>query len=144
MKKLLLLVSAILIGWTANAQNAAVIAFETETIDYGTIEQDADGNRVFKFTNNGKEPLIITNCKGSCGCTVPQWPKTPIMPGETGEIKVKYDTKRVGQFNKTVTVTSNASNGEVVLKIRGVVKANPNEETVPLKKESNTSPLQVR
>jgi hypothetical protein len=86
--------------------NAPEIAFDTEVIDYGTIEHNADGNRVFKFKNTGKEPLIITNCTGSCGCTVPTWPKEPIKPGASGEIKVKYDTGRVGAFEKTVTVNS--------------------------------------
>ena len=61
--------------------------------DYGEIKQNADGNCSFKFTNTGDAPLIISNAKGSCGCTVPVWPKEPIAPGETSEIKVKYDTK---------------------------------------------------
>lgn len=88
--------------------NAAEISFVTETIDYGTIEHNADGNREFKFKNSGKEPLIITNCQGSCGCTVPTWPKEPIKPGASASIKVHYATDRVGQFEKTITVTSNA------------------------------------
>jgi hypothetical protein len=102
--------------------NAAEIIFEQEVLDYGTIEHNADGNRVFKFKNTGKEPLIITNCVGSCGCTVPTWPKEPIKPGATSEIKVKYATDRVGAFEKTITVSSNAKTSSKVIKIKGVVK----------------------
>jgi hypothetical protein len=115
--------------------NAPEITFESETIDYGTIDQGANGERVFVFTNTGKEPLIITNTKGSCGCTVPTRPTDPIAPGEKGEIKVKYDTKRVGPFTKTVTVSSNASAGTKVLKITGVVKAVTPAKTTPEKEE---------
>jgi hypothetical protein len=102
--------------------NAAEIVFEQEVLDYGTIEHNADGNRVFKFKNTGKEPLIITNCVGSCGCTVPTWPKEPIKPGASSEIKVKYATDRVGAFEKTITVSSNAKTASKVIKIKGVVK----------------------
>lgn len=115
----------------------AVMDFETEVIDYGTIPQNADGVRTFKFTNTGNEPLIISNAKGSCGCTVPTWPKKPINPGESGEIKVKYATNRLGPINKSVTVTSNAVEKNTVLRIKGnVVK----KETTPVKKEENMAP----
>jgi hypothetical protein len=109
--------------------NAADVVFETELIDYGTIEHNADGNREFKFKNTGKEPLIISNCTGSCGCTVPTWPKEPIKPGETSSIKVHYATDRVGAFEKTVTVTSNAKSATKVLKIKGNVKPDPASTT---------------
>lgn len=99
----------------------AKIEFETTTIDYGTIERNSDRERIFKFTNTGTEPLIISHAKGSCGCTVPTWPKEPIMPGKTGEIKVNYDTNRVGTFRKTVTLTTNATPASVVLNIKGTV-----------------------
>ncbi len=105
--------------------NAAEIAFDTEVIDYGTIEHNADGNREFKFKNTGKEPLIITNCQGSCGCTVPTWPHEPIKPGGTSSIKVKYATDRVGAFEKTVTVSSNGKTASKIIKIKGVVKPDP-------------------
>jgi len=101
----------------------AGMVFENETIDYGTIEQNADGQREFAFTNNGDKPLIIMNAQGSCGCTVPDAPKEPIAPGAKAVIKVKYDTNRVGAFTKTVTVTSNASTTPKVLTIKGEVKA---------------------
>ena len=116
--------------------NAPDVSFETEVIDYGTIEHNADGNREFKFKNTGKEPLIISNCQGSCGCTVPTWPKDPIMPGQTSSIKVHYATDRVGTFEKTVTVTSNAKNPSKVLKIKGTVKPDPTPAATPTPAES--------
>ena len=94
-------------------------------LDYGTIKYDSDGSREFKFKNTGKEPLIIYSATGSCGCTVPTAPKDPIKPGETGVIKVHYDTKRVGSFEKTVTVSSNGKTPSKTLKIRGTVEAAP-------------------
>lgn len=118
-------------------QNAPVLSFETEVIDYGTIEQGADGNREFKFTNTGREPLIISNARGSCGCTVPTWPKTPIAPGASDVIKVHYDTKRIGPINKSVTVTSNASQATIVLRIKGTVKAPTPVQTTPVNENEN-------
>jgi hypothetical protein len=115
--------------------NAPEITFESEVHDYGTIKQGADGTCEFKFKNTGKEPLIISNAKGSCGCTVPTWPKEPIMKGQTGVIKVHYDTKRVGAFTKTVTLNSNAKSETKVLTIKGLVEASDEStEAVPLKK----------
>lgn len=105
----------------------AAFKFENEVLDYGTIENGSDGNRVFKFTNVGTEPLVITNAKGSCGCTTPEWPKEPIAPGASSTIKVHYDTKRTGAFEKTVTLESNATEASKVIKIKGVVNA-PAEE----------------
>jgi hypothetical protein len=105
-----------------------VLEFENEVIDYGEIAVNSDGNRVFKFKNIGKAPLIISNVKGSCGCTVPTKPEEPIMPGETGEIKVKYATNRIGPFSKTVTLTSNAYEPTVVLRIKGRVLEQKSEE----------------
>jgi hypothetical protein len=116
----ILFVFLITIGLTAQNQ-IAKISFETETIDYGTIEKGADGLRVFKFTNTGDAPLIITAVKSSCGCTVPKKPTEPIMPGNQGEIEVKYDTNRVMPIRKTITVTSNAERATVALKIKGTV-----------------------
>ena len=101
--------------------NAPEFKWESTDIDYGTIKQDENGGREFKFTNVGKSPLVISNCRGSCGCTVPDCPKEPIMPGKTGVIKVNYDTHRIGAFTKTVTVESNAKNSPETLKIHGTV-----------------------
>lgn len=110
---------------TPENPNAPEIIFENENIDYGTVEYDADGNREFKFKNKGKEPLIIYSATGSCGCTVPTAPKEPIKPGEAAVIKVHYDTKRPGSFEKSVTVSSNAKTPSKVLHIHGTVKAAP-------------------
>jgi len=111
--------------------NAPKFKFESEVIDYGVIEHNADGNRVFKFTNVGKEPLIISGAVGSCGCTTPDWPKEPIKPGATGVIKVHYATDRVGNFEKTVTISSNADTPSKVLKIKGEVKPDPTPAVTP-------------
>ena len=87
--------------FTCIYSQAQEISFEKEIHDFGTFEQHGDGAYEFKFTNTGDAPLIISNSKGSCGCTVPVWPKEPIIPGESNVIKVKYDTKRIGAFNKS-------------------------------------------
>ncbi len=105
--------------------NAPKFKFENEVMDYGTIAHNADGNREFKFTNVGKEPLIISNAVGSCGCTTPVWPKEPIKPGASAIIKVHYATERVGAFEKTITLTSNADTPSKVIKIKGVVNPDP-------------------
>lgn len=108
-------------------QDGPVMAFETETVDYGVIEQGSEPFRVFKFTNTGNAPLIITNAKGSCGCTVPTYPKEPIGPGESSEIKVRYDTNRLGKFTKRVTLTTNVGTEQKMLTITGEVIKKPEE-----------------
>ena len=103
-----------------------IFSFESETIDYGTIEQNSDGNRTFVFTNTGDSPITITKVIGSCGCTVPTAPTEAILPGEKGEIKVRYDTKRTGVFNKSVKITSNAETSLKIVHIKGkVIKSAP-------------------
>lgn len=119
MKKIILVALVALVSFAAQAQ--AKIVFKTDTIDYGQIAKGSDGVRVFEFTNTGSEALVISDVKSSCGCTVPEKPKGPIAPGETGQIKVKYDTKRVGPIRKTVTVYSNATEAIKALKIKGEV-----------------------
>ncbi len=99
------------------------IKFEKTVHDYGTIEQGADGNCEFVFENNGTEPLILSDVRSSCGCTVPSWPREPIMPGKKSSIKVHYDTNRIGGINKTITVSTNGNPERVVLSIRGTVNA---------------------
>ncbi len=141
MKKAFLLFGAMFLmafAFEANAQGpdakvgGATIEFEKEVHDYGTMKQHGDGGCEFVFTNNGTEPLIISNARGSCGCTVPNWPKEPIAPGKTGVIKVNYDTKRVGPINKSVTITSNASNSPTkVIRIKGKVEAAPTAPVAP-------------
>ncbi|MDC6390151.1 DUF1573 domain-containing protein [Maribacter sp. PR1] len=124
MKKIVLVLFVGLLGLSLKAQDtAAKIEFKTETVDYGEIEKGSDGIRVFEFTNTGSAPLIISNVRSSCGCTIPKKPEDPIMPGKTGEIQVKYDTNRVGPIRKAITVTSNADTPTKILKIKGEVKA---------------------
>jgi hypothetical protein len=111
------------------------MAFENETIDYGAIKQGADPFRVFKFKNEGSEPLVITGARGSCGCTVPTYPQEPILPGKTAEIKVRYDTQRIGPFTKTVTITTNEAGESAthILTIKGDVKQAEEKDAVPTK-----------
>ena len=101
--------------------NAQEFKFEKEIIDYGKIAKGDNGERIFVFTNIGDKPLIIKNIQSSCGCTVPKKPEKPIMPGEKGEIKVSYDTKRLGGFSKSITIFSNAKSPRKVIKIKGYV-----------------------
>ncbi len=112
--------------------NGPKVEFKKDTHDYGDVKYGADGTCTFEFKNTGNAPLIISNAAGSCGCTVPDWPKEPINPGKTGVITVKYDTKRPGAINKSVTITSNATNESTkVLRIKGNVGAKP-ESAVPV------------
>ena len=150
MKKIILLAAITLFGVaTSNAQTAKKAAkkadapvkvetqkvdgpgmvFENETIDFGTIPHNADGNREFVFVNNGNKPLKIESTQGSCGCTVPTKPEGDIAPGAKGTIGVKYDTNREGPFTKTVTIKSNAVGQETkVVTIKGTVLPDPNKK----------------
>tara|TARA_B100000767_G_C19775341_1_gene542242 strand:+ start:685 stop:1068 length:384 start_codon:yes stop_codon:yes gene_type:complete len=101
------------------------IEFESNEVDYGEIIKGSDGIRVFTFINSGDMPLEITKVYSSCGCTIPKKPENPIAPKEQGEIMVKYDTNRLGQIRKTITVNSNAINTpSVTLKIKGTINTN--------------------
>ena len=133
MKKFFLLSMFVSLAFTAiNAQDAKTqdqptdgpkITFNEQEHNYGTLKKGGDGNCEFLFTNEGNEPLILSNVKASCGCTVPTWTKEPIMPGKTGSIKVRYNTNNVGGFTKTITVTCNAINApRTTLKIKGKVE----------------------
>lgn len=128
MKKFILVAVIALISFAAHAQPE--IKFKTETIDYGQIAKGSDGLRVFEFTNTGNQPLIISDVKSSCGCTVPEKPKGPIAPGASSAIKVKYDTNRVGKIRKTVTVYSNATEPIKALKINGEVMASDDKSVL--------------
>ena len=110
-----------------NQSTEPIITFATMVYDYGTIYNGDNGTCEFVFTNTGKEDLVLTNVYSSCGCTVPDWPKEPIPKKKSAVIKVKYDTNRVGTIDKQITVESNATNGRVVLKIKGMVLDSPND-----------------
>ncbi|MCX6245444.1 MAG: DUF1573 domain-containing protein [Bacteroidetes bacterium] len=118
--------------------NAPEIAFDKTVHDYGTVVQGADATCEFKFTNTGKEPLILSKPVSSCGCTVPTWPQEPVLPGKSDVIKVTYSTHNIGPINKTITVNSNAKTARVVLSIKGNVVAKPAEK-VPEKTNDNGS-----
>lgn len=118
MKTLGLFLVVLFVSFSLNAQE---FKFEKETINYGKIDKGSNGERVFVFTNIGDQPIIIQKIQSSCGCTVPKKPEKPVMPGEKGEIKVSYDTKRVGGFSKAITIFSNAKTPRKMIKIRGYV-----------------------
>jgi hypothetical protein len=148
MKKLLttLGLSALVLGAFAQENTKTVggsgpmITLDKEVHDYGTIEQNANGTCEFKVTNTGDQPLIISQCKGSCGCTVPKCDTAPIAPGASSIITVKYATERIGPINKSVTITSNAVNAPTkVIHIKGEVKASPNAK--PTSPVRTTSPM---
>jgi hypothetical protein len=136
-KSILIAASTLLFAFAANAQtdkaapavpaenkNAADMVFESEEFNYGTIKQGESVTHEFTFTNNGKEDLIITNAQGSCGCTVPVWPKEPLKKGTKGTIKVTFNSAgKMGLQDKTVTITSNAKNSPRVLHLKGTVEA---------------------
>lgn len=120
MKRILLSLSAAL--FLALGVNAQEMNFESTTHDYGTIPQDIPASYEFVFKNSGTAPLIISEAQGSCGCTVPEYPKEPVMPGKTGKIKVTYNAKSLGQFKKSVTIKSNdPTTPSVELRIEGNV-----------------------
>lgn len=110
-----------------NNKNAPVFKFNDLTHDFGTLPEGPQAVHMFEFTNTGKEPLIIQSVTASCGCTTPEWPKQPILPGKKGKIKVMYNTQgRVGPFTKEVYILSNAQNPDgkerFELTIKGTVK----------------------
>ncbi|HBG69439.1 MAG: hypothetical protein A2W93_15315 [Bacteroidetes bacterium GWF2_43_63] len=125
-----------LTGIAINAQSGATVKFDKLVHDFGEITAGDRAEVDFTFTNTGNEPLLLSNVRSTCGCTVPTWPHEPILPGKTGAIKVKYDSGRIGPINKQVTVESNATNGTVYLKISGNIKKKP-EEIMPFQNYDN-------
>jgi hypothetical protein len=103
--------------------NAGMAKFKWDktTHDFGKIEENLPVEHKFAFTNNGKSPLIISNVRPSCGCTVTEYTKEPVPPGKKGFVKATYDTKRVGIFNKSIRVTANIEGGTEMLMIKGEV-----------------------
>ena len=132
---IMLLFAGVAKAQDTKVQNGPQIEFEKLVHDYGDVPYNGNGECEFRFTNTGNEPLLVQKPKSSCGCTIPSWPKEPILPGESEVIKVTYRTNRVGNINKTVTVTSNAvDNPTVVLRIKGRVLEQPTE-AMPEKKD---------
>ena len=128
MKKLLAVFTMLLVSAVTFAQSGPKIEFaaENNTIDYGTVVRGKDsGLRTFEFKNTGDAPLVVSNVRSTCGCTVPSKPEAPIMPGKTGKIDVKYNMS-IGRISRTITVETNAVNhtdGKVALRIKGEVVA---------------------
>ncbi len=149
MKKTILLAAcSVFFAFAANAQaektaapapapaaapaSTAEMTFEVEEYNFGTIKQGEVVTREFTFTNSGKEDLIITNAQGSCGCTVPQWPKEAVKKGAKNVIKVTFNSAgKMGLQDKTVTITSNAKNSPRVLHLKGTVEAPAPVQTAP-------------
>jgi hypothetical protein len=114
-------------GATDPAAGGAIIKFEEETHDFGDLLQGGDASWVFKFTNEGTTDLIISGAKGSCGCTVPKWSSEPVPPGGEGEIRVQYDSNRIGGISKSVTINSNATEPVKTIFIKGNISPKPAE-----------------
>jgi hypothetical protein len=129
MKNVVLLISFCVSALNLFSQQPVVsispkVKFVSEVIDLGTVNQDGDGSREFKLTNVGKEPLILQSVNSSASSLVASWPKEPVEPGKSAVIKAQYDTKRVGKFEKTLTVqTNDPERPSIVLKIKGEVVA---------------------
>ena len=134
MKYVILLVTGFLLFTGCNNKNNTVdpsartvvkgtsISFDTKTFNFDTILFKKKAEYKFNFINDGEKPLVIYDVKTSCGCTVANFPKQPVKKGKSGNIKVEYDTKRIGAFNKTIRVYTNTSTDAIVLKIKGFVK----------------------
>ena len=122
----LLLLVGLVVGCKSDPEQRAKeggkeIWFEEHLHDYGEILEDSDGSWSFAFKNLGVEAIVINRVRSTCGCTVPDWPKEPVEPGESGEITVKYNTAQTGTFLKSVFVYSSAVNSPVKLQIKGKV-----------------------
>ncbi len=143
MKKIIFTAVTALFAMGMMAQTPVVsgpqITIDKDVHNFGNIPYGGNGTCEFKVTNTGTEPLILSKCKGSCGCTVPTCEPNPIAPGASTNITVKYDTKRAGVIDKSVTINSNAVNEPVmVVRIKGKVEPDPNAPApsgVPVKEQ---------
>ena len=127
---------------TSNAPRTAV-KFAKDEYDFGKVISTSENTYKFAFTNTGSEPLIIENAQGSCGCTVPKCDTAPIKPGQSTLVTVKYDTKRVGPINKSVTISSNAANApEKIVRISGTIEPGPETPASPVKEQSPMAPVE--
>jgi len=146
MKKIGILIIFVFFAFQIQAQQTtkkaseATLKFMETNHDFGKILYRSKGTHEFKFVNAGKEPILLSRPRSSCGCTVPTWPKAPILPGDSGTIHVAYNTNILGEFNKTVTVYSSASK-PVVLHIHGKVIPSP-KPMLPVKRtDKNATPI---
>ncbi len=128
MKNKIIIIAILLAPILLSAQNDSMrhngpeIVFDETSFDFDTIAQNGSGEHVFYFTNKGSEPLIITSAFSSCGCVVPEWPKSPIPPNGRNHVKINYNTNKTGSFTKAIVVKSNSvTDKKAVLRIKGVV-----------------------
>ncbi len=131
---LITLISIMVMSCKNREQNAtdeshpSAISFKSIMYDFGTIPYDSDGRCYFEFTNISKVPLVVNVVRTTCGCTRPEWPKEPVDPKKTGKIGITYNTKISGNFQKTITVYSNAKDSPTKLMIKGKVENKPEQE----------------
>lgn len=129
MKKFFSLFVALFVFVAVGYAQKGVMKFAKETHDFGKIEQGKPATYVFEFKNTGTDPIIINDAQASCGCTKPTFSREPVMPGKTGSVSATYNAAAMGQFTKTVTVTSNAESGQTVLYLKGEVVAQKEAQT---------------
>ena len=122
---------------TENVESTTSIEFAEEAFDFGTITQGEKVNHVFKFTNTGESDLVIVSAKGSCGCTVPEWPKEPIPPGESGDIQVIFSSEgKKGKQHKRVSIIANTEPATSVIAIKGEILTPDAEPEAPVEEET--------
>ena len=103
------------------------ISFDKTLHDFGEITNGTPVETIFSYTNSGRSPLVVTDIKSTCGCTVPQgWSKSPLMPGESSQFSVKFNGKGANKVSKTITLTTNTENGREQVRITAFVKPDPN------------------
>jgi hypothetical protein len=112
-------------GGSVSVTGDAGIVFDTIVYDFGVVPYGSKAETEFVFTNSGAAPLLVSRVKSTCGCTIPEWSRQPVKPGKRGSVRVSYDTHRIGAFNKSIYVYSNAKNGVQRLMISG--KVNPSD-----------------
>ncbi|WP_338873193.1 DUF1573 domain-containing protein [Spirosoma sp. SC4-14] len=129
MKKFFSLFVALFVFVAVGYAQKGVMKFAQETHDFGKVEQGKPVTYVFEFKNMGTDPIVINDATASCGCTKPSWTREPVMPGKTGTVSATYNAAAAGPFNKSVTVTSNAESGSVVLYLKGEVVTQKEAQT---------------
>ena len=139
MKKAFSLFVALFVFVAISYAQKGVMKFTKETHDFGKVDQGKPVTHVFEFKNTGTDPIVINDAQASCGCTKPTFAREPILPGKTGSISATYNAAAMGQFTKTVTVTSNAENGNIVLYLKGEVVAHKEAETAAAPTTAPTS-----
>lgn len=140
MKNRIITLGLLFASWAAFAQ--ATISINKDSHDFGPIEEGTQASYTFEVLNSGTEPLVISNVQPSCGCTTPEWTKTPIQPGTKGKIMATFNSQgRPGSFNKAITVMSNATESSRVLTIKGFVETKPAVAKVYTKEEKDNSPI---